>query len=197
MIDHPLSGIEQGSFELLGVYGALHLYARVGGSDLFGTGCVRDRWSGENGEIEQTLKSMLSIDSALNVLMSPVRLVELAIGSGALRHESVQDECTSGSATLSNAFDAVAQHRVTVETATPTDVVLKVTAFPTWHWRVDGQAVVPKLVFPGYYAVRVPTGRHRIEVTHRFDPATLFGLLLAILGPLMISVSSRQTRQRA
>jgi len=59
-------------------------------------------------------------------------------------------------------------------------VVLKATYDPRWHVTVDGNAVTPYMVAPGFVAVSVPPGRH--SVVFEYVAYSHYPLLLAIGG---------------
>ncbi len=196
LTSHPLPSDATAAFKRVRKYGGLYLSSRVTDSGHFGVGCVRRRWSGQNAVLDQVLKARLSSDSAWSELLDPTAFLELAARGGPLAQADVTDACQSEGAVLKNATDSVSNHAVTVEALAPMDLVLRVTAHPTWQWHVDGKKVTPQLVFPGYYATRVAAGRHHVEVTHRPALTTIAGLLLALLGPMLIWLLPVQLRRR-
>jgi hypothetical protein len=196
LLGHALKPQASAGFDLLDTYGPLHLYVRTGGTDLFGAGCVTDRWNGPNADLERSFKSQLD-RQMLGEILSPTRFSEIRNDATHVSHESIFDECSPSAAALSSERHSVAWHRVSVDSSTPTDVVLRVTGYPSWQWRVDRRDATPRLVLPGYYAVRVPAGRHTIEVAHRFGTPTLVGFLFAGVGPLIIEIVSRRRRRKA
>lgn len=192
LLDHPLNESNRSSFELLGRYGTLHLYSRIGDSDLFGLGCVRQRITASNAELEQTLKAQLERPQALSELLHPTSFTALTLASKPLRIEPVLNECEHTQIKLTNERHQVGAHAATVETETVSDIVLRVTAHATWEVTVDGEPVNPELVFPGYYSVHLTPGRHHLTFTHRVGIVTLMGLSLALLGPLLLGFWPRR-----
>lgn len=197
LLDHALNDSNRSSFDLLGRYGTLHLYSRVGGSDLFGVGCVRRRLTASNAVLEQTLKPQLADPQELSALLSPTNYTALTLAPTELRLEPVVDECDHTSGTLINELHSVGSHVATIETKTPSDVVLRVTAHHTWRVAVDGNPVSPQLVFPGYYAVRIAPGQHHLVFTHRLGATTWIGLFLGFMGPLALGIVLHGIRRRA
>jgi hypothetical protein len=74
---------------------------------------------------------------------------------------------------------------VDVACAAPTGdtlaVALKMAYHPHWEVTVDGTAVQPYMVSPGFLAVDVTPGAHRIEARYRAHPAKLPLLLLGLV----------------
>jgi hypothetical protein len=195
LLDAPIEPSEDGALRLLGTFGPLHLYEQRGNTDLFASGCVHTKWAGENAILDQALKLQLN-GPAFDSLLHPTDFSELSIGHFPL-HQSVEtDACRHEAATLSNPLHSVGEHRITVDTSAPVDLVLRVTASPTWRWRIDNQLAMPRLVFPGYYALRVPPGRHLVDVVHRWNACTIAGFILAGVGPLLTSALQRAQRRR-
>lgn len=87
-------------------------------------------------------------------------------------------------------------YAVSVRTATVSDVILKVTYHPNWWARVDGQPARIVEVLPGFMAVRLAPGTHR--VVFRYEPPAwkraLFALAVAMV--LLTPWSSRLERGR-
>jgi hypothetical protein len=61
-------------------------------------------------------------------------------------------------------------------------VAFKMAFHPQWQFTVDGTAVQPYMVSPGYPAVDVTPGPHRIEARYRAHPAKLPLVLLGLLA---------------
>jgi hypothetical protein len=64
-------------------------------------------------------------------------------------------------------------------------VALKMTYHPQWDVTVDGAPVQPYMVSPGYLAVDVTPGAHRIAARYRAHPAKL---PLALIGLIVLGV---------
>lgn len=96
--------------------------------------------------------------------------------------------CPDGGRTLQ---EVVEPHRIALVVDCPvaTDtlaVALKMTFHPQWRAWVDGQATTPYMVSPGFLAVDVPPGEHRIDlryVAHRAKlPLLALGLVVLALA---------------
>jgi hypothetical protein len=74
-----------------------------------------------------------------------------------------------------------------VSVDSPAVVVLKSTWHPRWHARVDGEAVDVLMVSPGFVAVEIPAGRHRIDLDYRTQP---WRTPLALVGWLVIAIAA-------
>lgn len=61
-------------------------------------------------------------------------------------------------------------------------VALKMAFHPHWKVTVDGVPAAPYMVSPGYLAVDVTTGEHRIEARYQAHPAKLPLLLMGLLA---------------
>jgi hypothetical protein len=79
------------------------------------------------------------------------------------------------------------------------DVVLKVTAHPFWRATVDGNRAAIVRVFPGFMAVRVPPGDHRLEMVYRpplWKRALFaFGLAFVVVGSALNVARERRARR--
>jgi hypothetical protein len=90
-----------------------------------------------------------------------------------------------------------------VVTATrPAAVVLKMSAHPRWHATVDGEPARVRVVAPGFMAVDVPAGTHRVEFTYEAvsgaETVGWFALGAIALGGLwMLDRRLSRSRRRA
>jgi hypothetical protein len=125
----------------------------------------------------------------------PTALIELADGPEPLAESDVPlAGCDSASAAVEEKGREPGAYEATVKSRAPVDVVIRATFTPTWTVLVDGAAATPKLVVPGFFAVRVPAGEHRVEavfqlpahyvliVAGAFAVVTVLGLLYS-MGP--------------
>jgi hypothetical protein len=177
-------------FELVGRYGPLRLYSRSGGSSLIGVGCVRERWSGSSAQLWRALVEQMD-QSGAGIDWFARRTVEISQGREGLRKVELTDGCSSADAKILDGNSGPAQKSAIIATSTPVDVFLRVTAYPSWTLRVDGVAVAPRMVFPGYYSVRLQAGTHQFEARTEWSPVVLGALLVAVLGPMVLLAGSR------
>jgi hypothetical protein len=76
-----------------------------------------------------------------------------------------------------------------VEAPAPVDVVLRVSAFPTWRVTLDGETVGrTDVVAPGFVAVRVPSGRHRVAAVVSTLPGYAVFIALGAAGVVLASL---------
>jgi hypothetical protein len=87
----------------------------------------------------------------------------------------------------------------TVTATRPAAVVLKMSAHGRWHATVDGTSAPVNVVAPGFMAVDVPAGQHRVEFTYDavsgWETLGWFGVGGLVL--VAIGVADRWTRARA
>ncbi len=188
-ISHLLLGAELGpenapGFELVGRYGPLHLYARRSGSSLFGLGCARERRSGPSATLGAGLLRDAGSEAQRTALFDPSEWIELRPDALPAGFDVVTEPCSIDGALLSSEAHANARHSVEVDAPGPVELVLRVTAHPAWRWKLDGRSVQPRMIFPAYYAVALPAGHHRVEVTAHWNPWVAAALLISVLGPL-------------
>lgn len=182
------------SFRLQGTFGPLHLYVRSSGFDLFGPGCIDERWNGQNRALESALAQAMRERDGSAEPLNPRRWIALEPSARVLTRSPVADACDSSRARLDGETHSIAYHQASVTTEVATDLVLRVTASPTWHLFVDGAPVAAQLVAPGYLAVRLAPGTHRVQARHGYRPVTLFGFGLVLLCPLLWLLSWRRSR---
>jgi hypothetical protein len=169
--------------------GDVVLAERLGGTDVVGVGCVVRTWAGSNDALQRRLFADLSTNAGADALLDPHALVALETTAGAWS-ESERDpgECSAQGAHVTEHPREPGALEADVETPSPVDVVLRVTAFPTWRVRVDGREVPTTTVAPGFPSVRVTAGRHRVEAIVSPLRGYFAGIALALLGGLLCSV---------
>jgi len=194
LVGQPLTPANASSFDLLARHGALHLYARRGGSGLFGVGCIRERRSGANAVLAAGLLEDADSEHRRVALFDPSGWTELAV-DGPPSFEALSESCAEGAASRSNEQHASSRHVIELEAQAPVALVLRVTAHPWWRWSLDGRPVESRMVFPGYPAISVPEGRHRIVVTASWSPWVVGALAGSLLGPLAWALVARRQRR--
>jgi len=155
---------------------------RVGGTDLVGVGCITTRWSGSNAALERRLFAGLATPEGADLLLHPNALVALEITRGRVS-ETPRDpgDCSSQGAVVTERPREPGAVEADIDAPAPIDVVLRVTAFPTWRVLVDGRPTPTTTVAPGFPSVRVGAGRHHVEAVVAPLPGYLVGVLLALL----------------
>jgi hypothetical protein len=75
----------------------------------------------------------------------------------------------------------------TVELGEPALIVAKTGFHPFWTATLDGAPVPTKFVFPGYFAVEAPAGKHQLEAHFAWPAATKVLMALAPI-PLLFAL---------
>ena len=83
---------------------------------------------------------------------------------------------------------------VDVEATGEAHLLLKVTYHPLWRALIDGAPAPTVHLMPSYVGVRVPPGRHRIEL--RYDPGALPATLVAFGVLLYVAFFAYERRRR-
>ncbi len=168
--------------------GKMRMFEREGGSDLWGVGCVREGYSGENRALANKIYGELRTGVGADHLLDPSRYVELEWTEGDLLVREVPlDGCSAEGARLRPIERRPGRYRAEVETDHPVDVVLRIAYFQNFRATIDGKNEPRRAVAPGFVSVRVPAGRHTVVVESRvwlgmipsLGPAALALLLLA------------------
>jgi hypothetical protein len=147
-------------------------------------GCVRERWTGSDRALRARLARQLVEPSGADRLLDPEQLVELVQAAGEVRVERVERVCAASSARLSARKLEPGVLEALVEAEAPLDLVFSVTAFPGARLSMDGAPVPFQVVTPGYLAVHVERGRHRVLATASTLPG--YGYVLG-LGALAVA----------
>ena len=172
-----------GAWRQIAAGGHTALSERISGTDRVGVGCVTEVWRGA----DRALRDALFVDlsnrtgrppSAL--ALNPSALIHLEATQGPVQREPVsRGACDSTKATIEEFPRGPGVHEAVVRTRAEVDVVVRSTYFKTWTVRVDGVLTPARLVAPGFMAVRVPPGEHRILAVVSLLPWYIEGLLAA------------------
>ena len=167
---------QRGTIQLLAVDHPVRLVA---------AGCVTRRWSGTDAALRKTLTDALVTPRGADTILDPQNWVELERSPEPLRVEDVHDGCDSTLARVDTKRREPGAFEATVESPSAVDVAFRATAFPTWRVFVDG---VPsgqvRTIAPGFFAVRVPPGRHELRAV----VATLPGYGLWVIAALLVAL---------
>lgn len=149
-----------------------------------GIGCVVRSWQGRPEQVRARLNAELANPDGADALLDPHRFTAIDYGSGDVvaTGEPALDCDDSNARVLAvsaHAGDVSAQ----VESLSPVDVVFRFSAFPTWRVWIDGEAAPPpRLVAPGFFSVRMPSGRHVLTAQVSWLPHYGAIVLLAALA---------------
>jgi hypothetical protein len=167
-------------------HGSVALYAREGGTDFVGAGCVVERWQGSDAALRERLVRELGTPRGTDTLLDPARLTELVRAPGALVVSTgAAGGCDPTGATIRERDRESGAFEADIDAPNPVDVVFRATAFPTWRVTLDtGPALPTKLVAPGFFAVRVPRGKHHLVATVSLLPGYGLFVSLGVLGVL-------------
>lgn len=166
------------------------LSERIGGTDLVGLGCVKEVWRGSNRALRVALLEDLPTTA---VALHPLRLVALEETGGPLeRTILLPDGCDPGSASVVEVPRAPGAYEATVDTRHEVDVVIRASAFSTWTVRVDDVVTPWRTIAPGFVAVRVPAGHHRIVGVVAWPPFYAVGLGLASVALAVLAWRARR-----
>jgi hypothetical protein len=164
------------------------LLARRGGTGLVGVGCVESALYGADAEVRDLLFATLPTAQGAAHFLDPTHLVALRADAGPTREEPVElDGCDATSAKVTESPAEPGRFDAQVESASPVDVVLRATAFPSWGVRVDGQPASIRTLAVGFFSVRVAAGAHHVEATVAPLPDYGVGLVIALLGTVALS----------
>jgi hypothetical protein len=149
--------------------GALQLLSRP--TAIVGAGCVERRWSGTRDAVRKHLLEQLAAPVAADRLLNPQALTTLEYSDGPLVEAAVPPAgCDATAVTVANVVVGSDTITASVQSPAAVDVVLRMAAFPTWRVRIDDSAAAPSVVAPGFFAVRVPPGRHALSATVELLP---------------------------
>ena len=196
-----------GHWDVVHSEGDMRMSVREGGTDLVGGGCITETWRGSDAELRRALNEDLFGPGTL--LAHPQELVAIERTQGTLVRERVPlDECDAKNVRIIEKRREPGAFEATVESASRFDVVFRATAFRTWTVTVDDEITPWKMVAPGFFAARVPPGRHRVEAIASWLPAfrTIIALALVCVAlltrtdwplPLMQRLGRMRFRRRA
>ena len=178
--------------------GGLRVLSHAPATTLVGVGCVIETWHGDDEALRGHLREELSTAAGADRVLSPTALVALDRRRGGLVVTvEPQDDCDASSARVNEVPRESGALEAEIESATPVDVVLRVTAFRSWGVLVDGTEMEDvRLVAPGFFSVRVGAGRHRVVARANGVPWFWTGLLLAIVLAVLVAFAKREWLER-
>jgi hypothetical protein len=182
--------------------GETELMERTGGTNLVGVGCVAETWRGSDAALRDRLEADLVTTRGQGALLDPEHFVVLDRASGPLHVErataataATGDACGAG-ARVEEVPREPGAVEARVESTQPVVVVLRVTAFPSWRAEIDGAAAPLEMVAPGFPALRVPAGEHRIVAVAGAMPGYGLALLAGALGVVLTGLVRRDALAR-
>lgn len=163
--------------------GGLTLLEHGGPTDRVGVGCVREVWSGTDRELRAHVLAAFATAEGTDQLLDPERLIALVRSDEPWNSRLVPDDaCSTVGARVTGHPREPGAVAATVDLSVPGDVVIRASAFPTWHVTVDGLDATPRVVGPGFFSVRVPPGRHEVVAVVSLLPGYWVALALGALG---------------
>jgi hypothetical protein len=177
----------------------LQLWTHDGPTSLIGVGCVRETWRGSDTELRNRVQEQLRTSEGADKLLSPHALVALLHGDSEFEvHREPSEDCDPSSASVIPAPREPGALEAVVTSRSPVDVVLRVSAFPTWRVEINGRPAAPlRVVAPGFLAIRVPAGTHHIEATAHWTPFYFWGLIAGALGAIAAAILRWEHARRA
>jgi hypothetical protein len=162
--------------------GATQLASRA--VQLVGVGCIKRRWRGDPEEIRARLTRELGQPPEADLLLDPHAFTAIEDGAGPVVESPEPDTgCSDAGAIVEGVVMQSGSLSATVEAPSAIDVAFRVAAFPTWNVRVDGAAAGPWTpIAPGFFSIRLPPGRHRLDATVDLLPHYATWILLALLA---------------
>ena len=171
------------------------LSERIAGTDEIGVGCVAAIWRGEDRALRDAL--FADLESADPEALRPTALVLLEPSGGPVRKEAaLPGACDAAGATVEIRRREPGAYAAIVRTPTEVDIVVRATWFSTWSFFVNGADARARLVAPGFSAVRVPPGEHRIEAVVTPLPGYMDGLVAAGAGVGLLAWIGRRWPRR-
>lgn len=179
-------------------HGGLRVLSHAPSTALVGVGCVVETWHGSDDVLRDQLREELATPLGTDRVLSPTELVALDTTDGALVvTEEPHDDCDPRRAHVTETARESGALEAEIDSATPIDVVLRVTAFRSWAVLLDGSEVdALRVVTPGFYAVRVPAGRHRLVARANGVPWFWSGLALAAIFAIVVALARREWLER-
>jgi len=164
--------------------GALQQWSQPTG--IVGAGCIERRWRGGRDAIRKQLIQQLGDPAAADRLLDPRTLTTLDYSEGPVVESAVPHAGCDASAAM---IEDVELHpdsiSVRVQSPAAVDIVFRMTAFPTWRVLIDGAAApMPSVIAPGFFAVRVPPGRHALSASVSLLPRYAAWVALAVVATM-------------
>jgi len=159
----------------------VRLWARQGGTDSVGVGCVVEVWEGSDAALRSRIFESLRTEAGADQLLSPSSFIELREGAGEVRaHSLATGDCDPRGASVRETVSEPGRYEAEIEALGAVDVVIRAAAFPTWEVKVDGVRSPTRKVGPGFFAARVGPGRHRVIATVASMPGYWATVLIAL-----------------
>jgi hypothetical protein len=177
---------EAESFRIVHQDGSVGLATRVGGTGTVGVGCIEETWTGGDKPLRTAIDEATHAQPGL--LDHPKRLIAIERGAGAVvRRADGLAGCDASLARVDEIRREPGAYEATISSPHPVDVVVRATAYAGWRVRVDGGELPWRMVAPGFFAVRVPAGEHRMQAVvslpRTYVPAlVLLGMLTVVLS---------------
>jgi hypothetical protein len=169
--------------------GDLEMSERIDGTDLVGVGCVRERWTGGDAELRAALIGDLL--ARARTIADPHALTALETTRGPVVAADVRDACSADGAVVREAPREPGVFEAAIDAPSAVDVVIRASAFPSWHVRVDGTEVPVTLVAPGFMAVRVAPGHHVVRADFALPWWYGAGIAFALLVVVLTSIDAQ------
>jgi hypothetical protein len=179
-------------------YGGFTISTHAPRTSFVGAGCAVASWSGSEDALRSHLHEALATPEGADRLLSPTELVVLDARGGdfaevALAHEG----CDPSRTTITEVAREAGALEADVDAGTPVELVFRVAAFTSWSVLVDGSTARElRRVAPGFYAVHVEPGRHRVLARANGVPWLWPGLALAVVLALLVAFASREWLER-
>jgi hypothetical protein len=188
-----LQGTDPPGWRRTAAQGALELWTHDRPTTLVGAGCVHETWRGGDAALRERLLARLEDPEGVDTLLSPDRLVALEHAEGPV--EIVRPDlagCDASAVVIDETPREPGALEATVTSPAPVDVVLRVTAYPTWQVHVDGARLGPlRQVAPGFLSVRLPPGRHHLVATAGWLPGQGLWLILGAVAAVLAATARR------
>jgi len=186
-----------GDWEVLASRGDVVLSARRGDGAIVGVGCVGRVWRGSDRAL-RTRFTGPDGPRAWHEVLDPRKLVAFERGTGPVVEADVDlAGCDADEAAVTPLPREPGAYAADVQAPHDVDVVVRATTFPTWQVRVDGVVTKTRDVMPGFFAVRVPAGVHRVEAVVSALPFYGAGLAVGAAAIALLALLARRDRRSA
>lgn len=153
-----------------------------------GAGCIVRRWTGPEAALRDQIITALRDQARVDELLAPHAYTEIVVDQGPFTETQLSPgNCSIHATALEVLLDSPGELLATTRSATPFDLVVRKTAFPSWSITVDGIAREPRLIAPGFFALRVDAGTHEVRAETRPLPGYLSALFAGALAVFALS----------
>lgn len=168
-------------------HGLLQILSRP--TAVVGAGCIERRWSGARDAVRKHLLKQLAEPTDADRLLDPRALTALEYSGGPLLESSVtRAGCDAAAAIIDDVVVGSDTITASVQSPAAVDVVFRMSAFPTWRVLIDGSAAAPpSVIAPGFFAVRVPPGRHALSASVELLPHYGAWVVLALVASVALA----------